>query len=146
MYFIIIIMFVLFRRFTLSAVSPAVLVPSLLHLKRMGYGENGVNTMVIAASSLDDIVSISAFGVLLGIIFSTGTYVRMVNSSSGGFLGKKQMDLPRPHRTMTSLHRVYVSIRVWTILSRGQLFKFIYPSLQKLFKTATVVKNTVNDD
>lgn len=70
----IIITFVLFQRFTLSAVSPAVLVPSLLRLKRMGYGENGVNTMVIAASSLDDIVSISAFGVLLGIIFSTGTY------------------------------------------------------------------------
>ncbi|XP_025414172.1 sodium/hydrogen exchanger 9B2-like isoform X2 [Sipha flava] len=59
--------------FTLSAVSPAVLVPSLLKLKRMGYGEeNGVNTLVIAASSLDDIVSISAFGVLLGIVFSTG--------------------------------------------------------------------------
>lgn len=39
----------------------------------MGYGEkNGVNTLVIAASSLDDIVSISAFGVLSGIVFSTG--------------------------------------------------------------------------
>ncbi|VVC29109.1 Hypothetical protein CINCED_3A013145 [Cinara cedri] len=59
--------------FTLSAVSPAVLVPNLLFLKRMGYGEtNGVNTMVIAASSLDDIVAISAFGVFLGMIFSTG--------------------------------------------------------------------------
>jgi len=65
-------------RFTLSAVSPAVLVPSLLRLKRLGYGEdNGVNTLVIAASSLDDIVSISAFGVLLGIVFSTGTYDRL---------------------------------------------------------------------
>jgi len=40
----------------------------------MGYGEaNGVNTLVIAASSLDDILSISAFGVLCGIVFSTGT-------------------------------------------------------------------------
>ncbi|XP_060861285.1 sodium/hydrogen exchanger 9B2-like isoform X2 [Metopolophium dirhodum] len=59
--------------FILSAVSPAVLVPNLLRLKHMGYGEkNGVNTLVIAASSLDDIVSISAFGVLLGIVFSTG--------------------------------------------------------------------------
>ncbi|XP_060853698.1 sodium/hydrogen exchanger 9B2-like isoform X1 [Rhopalosiphum padi] len=59
--------------FVLSAVSPAVLVPNLLRLKHMGYGEkNGVNTLVIAASSLDDIVSISAFGVLSGIIFSTG--------------------------------------------------------------------------
>lgn len=59
--------------FVLSAVSPAVLVPNLLRLKHMGYGEkNGVNTLVIAASSLDDIVSISAFGVLSGIVFSTG--------------------------------------------------------------------------
>ncbi|XP_025202540.1 sodium/hydrogen exchanger 9B2-like isoform X2 [Melanaphis sacchari] len=59
--------------FVLSAVSPAVLVPNLLKLKHMGYGEkNGVNTLVIAASSLDDIVSISAFGVLSGIVFSTG--------------------------------------------------------------------------
>ncbi|XP_022174709.1 sodium/hydrogen exchanger 9B2-like isoform X2 [Myzus persicae] len=59
--------------FVLSAVSPAVLVPNLLKLKQMGYGEkNGINTLVIAASSLDDIVSISAFGVLLGIVFSTG--------------------------------------------------------------------------
>jgi len=58
----------------LSAVSPAVLVPNLLRLKHMGYGEkNGVNTLVIAASSLDDILSISAFGVLSGIVFSTGT-------------------------------------------------------------------------
>ncbi|VVC29111.1 Hypothetical protein CINCED_3A022735 [Cinara cedri] len=60
--------------FTLSAVSPAVLVPSLSRLKRLGYGEvNGVNTLLIAASSLDDIVSISAFGILLGILFSSGS-------------------------------------------------------------------------
>lgn len=51
------------------------LVPSLSRLKRLGYGEvNGVNTLLIAASSLDDIVSISAFGILLGILFSSGTY------------------------------------------------------------------------
>ncbi|XP_050538581.1 sodium/hydrogen exchanger 9B2-like isoform X2 [Daktulosphaira vitifoliae] len=59
--------------FVLSAVSPAVLVPRLLWLKKNGYGEsNGVNTLVIAASSLDDIISISAFGVLLGLVFSEG--------------------------------------------------------------------------
>lgn len=64
-----------FERFTLSAVSPAVLVPSLFRLKRLGYGEvKGINTLLIAASSLDDTVSISAFGILLGVLFSTGTY------------------------------------------------------------------------
>lgn len=60
-------------RFTLSAVSPAVLVPSLERLKNKGFGEaKGVNTLMLAASSLDDIVSISAVGILSGIIFSTG--------------------------------------------------------------------------
>jgi len=62
-------------RFTLSAVSPAVLVPSLFRLKRLGYGEEkGINTLLIAASSLDDAVSISAFGILLGVLFSNGMY------------------------------------------------------------------------
>lgn len=51
------------------------LVPSLFRLKRLGYGEaKGINTLLIAASSLDDIVSISAFGILIGVIFATGTY------------------------------------------------------------------------
>jgi len=64
-----------FLRFTLSAVSPAVLVPSLFRLKRLGYGEvKGINTLLIAASSLDDAVSISAFGILLGVLFSNGMY------------------------------------------------------------------------
>ncbi|XP_073988269.1 sodium/hydrogen exchanger 9B2-like isoform X1 [Rhodnius prolixus] len=59
--------------FMLSAVSPAVVVPTLLSLKERGYGENkGISTLVIAASSLDDIVAISIFGVFLGMIFSTG--------------------------------------------------------------------------
>ncbi|XP_024086022.1 sodium/hydrogen exchanger 9B2-like isoform X2 [Cimex lectularius] len=57
--------------FMLSAVSPAVVVPTLLSLKEKGYGENkGISTLVIAASSLDDIVAISVFGVFLSIIFS----------------------------------------------------------------------------
>lgn len=60
----------------MSAVSPAVLVPSLFRMKRLGYGEiKGINTLLIAASSLDDIVSISAFGILLGVLFSSGAYI-----------------------------------------------------------------------
>lgn len=59
--------------FVLSAVSPAVVVPTILKLKKEGYGEDkGMSTMIIAASSLDDIVSISAFGILLAILFSEG--------------------------------------------------------------------------
>lgn len=63
------------NRFTLSAVSPAILVPSLFELKRLGYGEvKGVNTLLIAASSMDNIVSICAFRILLGILFLNGKY------------------------------------------------------------------------
>lgn len=60
-------------RFVLGAVSPAVVVPSLLALQGKGYGEDkGIATLVIAASSIDDIVAISGFGVVVGLIFSTG--------------------------------------------------------------------------
>jgi solute carrier family 9B (sodium/hydrogen exchanger), member 1/2 len=55
----------------LAAVSPAVVVPSLLALKERGYGEDkGISTLVIAASSLDDIAAISLFGIFLGMIFA----------------------------------------------------------------------------
>lgn len=59
--------------FVLSAVSPAVVVPTLLKLSEGGYGESkGISTMVIAASSLDDIVAISAFGIFLGFVTNSG--------------------------------------------------------------------------
>lgn len=45
--------------------------PTLLNLKERGYGEDkGVSTLVIAASSIDDIFSISAFGIFLSSLFS----------------------------------------------------------------------------
>lgn len=57
----------------LGAVSPAVVVPSLLMLKRDGYGEDkGISTLVIAASSMDDIFAITMFGVFLSTIFLQG--------------------------------------------------------------------------
>ena len=60
--------------FTLSAVSPAVVVPSLLKLQRGGYGvAKGIPTMVLAAASLDDVVAISGFGAFLGIAFAEGS-------------------------------------------------------------------------
>ncbi|KAL8591353.1 hypothetical protein ACOMHN_052619 [Nucella lapillus] len=60
-------------RFVISAVSPAVVVPSLLSLSERGYGiEKGVPTLVMAASSIDDVLAITGFGVLTGITFSSG--------------------------------------------------------------------------
>lgn len=58
----------------LAAVSPEVVIPLLCNLQTKGsYGKaKGIPTIVIAAASFDDIVAISAFGVLLNIATSTG--------------------------------------------------------------------------
>ncbi|CAH1388389.1 unnamed protein product [Nezara viridula] len=56
--------------FILCPISPAVVIPSLLSLKEKGYGEDkGIATLVIAAASIDDILSISIFGVIMSSIF-----------------------------------------------------------------------------
>ena len=57
--------------FTLGAVSPAVLVPSLMVLQKQGYGvKKGIPTTLIAASSFDDIIAITVFGVCINIAFN----------------------------------------------------------------------------
>ncbi|KAB0368279.1 hypothetical protein FD755_020045, partial [Muntiacus reevesi] len=59
--------------FVVGAVSPAVVVPSMLHLQEKGYGvEKGIPTLLIAASSLDDIVAISGFNACFSIVFASG--------------------------------------------------------------------------
>ncbi|KAJ7333552.1 Sodium/hydrogen exchanger 9B2 [Desmophyllum pertusum] len=62
--------------FVLGAVTPAVVVPQLLTLQHKGFGvEQGIPTLVMAASSFDDVIAISLFGVFLGIAFSEGNLV-----------------------------------------------------------------------
>jgi len=62
-----------FIRFVLGAVTPAVVVPQLLTLQQKGFGVvQGIPTLVMAASSFDDVIAISLFGVFLGIAFSKG--------------------------------------------------------------------------
>uniref|UniRef100_A0A671KFD0 Mitochondrial sodium/hydrogen exchanger 9B2-like n=1 Tax=Sinocyclocheilus anshuiensis TaxID=1608454 RepID=A0A671KFD0_9TELE len=59
--------------FVLGAVSPAVVVPSMLLLHKEGYGlEQGIPTLLMAACSVDDIIAITCFTTCLGIAFSTG--------------------------------------------------------------------------
>ncbi|KAF1381042.1 hypothetical protein PFLUV_G00170310 [Perca fluviatilis] len=59
--------------FVLAAVSPAVVVPSMLLLQREGFGvEKGIPTLLMAAGSFDDILAITGFSTCLGIAFSTG--------------------------------------------------------------------------
>jgi NhaP-type Na+/H+ or K+/H+ antiporter len=60
--------------FILSAVSPAVVVPSLLRLKEGRYGtKKGIPDLVLAAASFDDVLSISGFGICLGLSLSDGS-------------------------------------------------------------------------
>uniref|UniRef100_A0A8D2CNZ3 Solute carrier family 9 member B2 n=1 Tax=Sciurus vulgaris TaxID=55149 RepID=A0A8D2CNZ3_SCIVU len=62
--------------FVLGAVSPAVVVPSMLLLQAGGYGvEKGVPTLLMAAGSFDDILAITGFNTCLGMAFSTGSTV-----------------------------------------------------------------------
>ncbi|XP_006893157.1 PREDICTED: mitochondrial sodium/hydrogen exchanger 9B2 [Elephantulus edwardii] len=62
--------------FVLGAVSPAVVVPSMLLLQRGGYGvEKGVPTLLMAAGSFDDILAITGFNTCLGMAFSTGSTI-----------------------------------------------------------------------
>ena len=58
--------------YTLGAVSPAVLVPSMMILHNNGYGvKKGIPTTLIAASSFDDIIAITIFAVFLTISLNT---------------------------------------------------------------------------
>ncbi|XP_006872774.1 PREDICTED: mitochondrial sodium/hydrogen exchanger 9B2 isoform X2 [Chrysochloris asiatica] len=62
--------------FVLGAVSPAVVVPSMLLLQGGGYGvEKGVPTLLMAAGSFDDILAITGFNTCLGMAFSTGSTI-----------------------------------------------------------------------
>lgn len=62
--------------FVLTAVSPSILIPGLLNLKEHGFGTNkGIPSLLIASATLDDVLSISVFGILLGIIYATGSIV-----------------------------------------------------------------------
>merc|ERR1719471_240249 len=64
--------------FVLSAVSPAVVVPCLLSLQSRGFGvDKGIPTLVIAAASVDDVLAISCFTILTGIIFNNTSNLTM---------------------------------------------------------------------
>lgn len=59
--------------FVIAAVSPAVVVPSLLDLQSKGYGvDKGIPTMVLAAATFDDVLAITGFGLSVSLIFGGG--------------------------------------------------------------------------
>ncbi|AWP05554.1 Mitochondrial sodium/hydrogen exchanger NHA2 [Scophthalmus maximus] len=60
--------------FVMGAVSPAVVVPSMLLLQKDGYGvEQGIPTLLMAAGSFDDILAITGFTTCFGMAFATGS-------------------------------------------------------------------------
>lgn len=68
--------------------SPAVIIPCLFQLQDMGYGVNkGIHTLVIAASTINDIICIALFGISIGLIFSTGklNVLNVVTRPANGF-------------------------------------------------------------
>jgi len=60
--------------FVVAAVSPAVVVPGMLDLqaRRLGTGK-GIPTLVMAAASFDDVISIAGFGICLALALSDGS-------------------------------------------------------------------------
>jgi NhaP-type Na+/H+ or K+/H+ antiporter len=54
--------------FLIAAVSPAVVVPSMLDLKERGFGKkNDIPTMILAGASLDDVFAITIFTIFMGM-------------------------------------------------------------------------------
>ncbi|XP_055624670.1 sodium/hydrogen exchanger 9B2-like [Toxorhynchites rutilus septentrionalis] len=62
-----------------TAVSPNVVVTVLLRLKEERLGMNkGIHTLIIAMTSCNDVLAIFLFGVILGVIFSTGNLTSQI--------------------------------------------------------------------
>jgi solute carrier family 9B (sodium/hydrogen exchanger), member 1/2 len=67
--------------FILAAVSPAVVVPSMLTLKEQGYGQkNEAPTLVLAGASLDDVVAITLFTLFLNLY--QGEHIDLARSAA----------------------------------------------------------------
>ncbi|XP_071492549.1 sodium/hydrogen exchanger 9B2-like [Diadema antillarum] len=105
--------------FVLAAVSPAVVVPCLLVLQKKGFGQRkGIPTLAIASCSLDNVLCISAFGVAMGISFTSGNLVlkifqgplEVIIGISFGVLGGLLLwYIPsKDFKTLTSLRFVFL--------------------------------------
>ncbi|CAL1260990.1 unnamed protein product [Larinioides sclopetarius] len=102
----------------LAAVSPAVVLPVMLKLQKKGIGvTNGVPTMVIAVAGIDDVLALSAFEVLLGVTFATGTLgwtiaqgplEMLVGIIYGILLGVITWYIPNPDEKSTSVFRFLI--------------------------------------
>jgi len=70
----------MFSSFMLSAVSPAVIIPSMLHFKECGYGvDKGVTTVALGATGFDNVLAMVGFGIIQSFIFSPGNIFSIQN-------------------------------------------------------------------
>ncbi|KAL8206868.1 UNVERIFIED_CONTAM: hypothetical protein K2H54_032782 [Gekko kuhli] len=121
--------------FVLGAVSPAIVVLSMLMLQAQGYGtDKGIPTLLIAASSCDDVVAITGFNVFLGMAYSKGsTFFNLlygvlqviVGAASGGILGLFIWYFPSRDQTFLVWKRAFfvMGLSVFAVLS-GKHFGF----------------------
>nr|XP_056711806.1 sodium/hydrogen exchanger 9B2-like [Euleptes europaea] len=119
--------------FVLGAVSPAVVVPSMLLLQAGGYGvDKGVPTLLMAAGSFDDILAITGFNTCLGIAFSTGSTLFSVlrgllevaiGVAAGGLLGIFVRYFPSKDQVSVVWRRSFflVGLSVFAIFSTNNL-------------------------
>ncbi|XP_046900383.1 sodium/hydrogen exchanger 9B2 isoform X2 [Hypomesus transpacificus] len=104
--------------FVLGAVSPAVIVPSMLILQKDGYGvEQGIPTLLMAAGSFDDILAITGFTTCLGVAFATGSTWYNVGRGAlevaggllvGGLLGGLIRYFPSPDQKHVVMKRSFL--------------------------------------
>ena len=68
------LMFSLALGFILAAVSPAIIVPGMTNLKRLGFGvDKGIPSLLMAACAFDDIVAITGYTICIGIALDSSS-------------------------------------------------------------------------
>lgn len=96
--------------FMVAAVSPAVIVPSMLEMKEQGIGrEKEVPSIILAGASVDDVFAITLFSIFLGVATTGGTDV------------------------IASLFAIPISLLLGVVpgLLLGGLFVYFFPRIQK---------------
>lgn len=78
--------------FILSAACAAIIVPAMMTLTRNNLGvQKGIPSILLAASSMDDVIAIAGFGVMLGFAFR----VEDVDPSQANFYGVQIWDMAK---------------------------------------------------
>ncbi|KAM8939422.1 sodium/hydrogen exchanger 9B2-like [Pelodytes ibericus] len=118
--------------FVLGAVSPAVVVPSMLILQKGGFGvEKGIPTLLMAAGSFDDILAITGFNTCLGMAFSSGSTINsivrgvlevVVGIAAGLFLGFFLHYFPSKDQKNVNQKRSFLILALSIFAVFGSLF------------------------